>query len=115
MQLERHFWPARRRRAASHKAAIRAARDDGTILTRVQPARAPGITNRFKPRCAVTRESFTYPRKTGPPDAHRGGPAGNADCLSMWAGQAPPRAGNAAAELVARLLADGGVLTSVSQ
>jgi nitronate monooxygenase len=93
----------------AHKAAVRAARDDSTILTRAFSGRlARGITNRFAAAMRGREDQLLpYPAQNNLTRAMRttGAKQGNADCLSLWAGQAAPLARDMpAAELVAQLL-----------
>ena len=105
----------------AHKAAIRAARDDGTMLTRAFSGRlARGITNGFAAAMRGHEDDLLpYPAQNNLTRPMRTAAArqGNADCLSMWAGQAAPLAREMpAAELVAQLLREtAAILTSVSQ
>jgi nitronate monooxygenase len=105
----------------AHKAAIRAARDDGTMLTRAFSGRlARGITNGF---AAAMRghegELLPYPAQNNLTRPMRTAAArqDNADCLSLWAGQAAPLAREMpAAELVAQLLREtAAMLSSIAQ
>jgi nitronate monooxygenase len=105
----------------AHKAAIRTARDDGTMLTRAFSGRlARGIINGFT---AAMRghegDLLPYPAQNNLTRPMRTAAArqGNADCLSMWAGQAAPLAREVpAAELVAQLLREtAAILTSINQ
>ncbi len=105
----------------AHKAAIRAARDDGTMLTRAFSGRlARGITNGF---AAAMRghegELLPYPAQNNLTRPMRTAAArqGTADCLSLWAGQAAPLARELpAAELVAQLLREtAAMLASIAQ
>jgi nitronate monooxygenase len=64
-------------------------------------------------------ELLPYPAQNNLTRAMRTGAArqGNADCLSLWAGQAAPLAGEIpAAELVAQLLREtAAILASIAQ
>jgi nitronate monooxygenase len=94
---------------AAHKAAIRTARDDGTMLTRAFSGRlARGITNAFAAEMlGHETDLLPYPAQNNLTRPIRTAAAkqGSADCLSLWAGQAAPLAREMpAAELVAQLL-----------
>lgn len=105
----------------AHKAAVRAARDDGTILTRAFSGRlARGITNGFATAMRGHEDQLLpYPAQNNLTRPMRTAAAGqaNADCLSLWAGQAASLAREMpAAELVAQLLREtGAMLTSIAQ
>lgn len=105
----------------AHKAAIRTARDDGTMLTRAFSGRlARGITNAF---AAAMRghehQLLPYPAQNNLTRPMRTAAArqGDADCLSLWAGQAAPLAREMpAAELVAQLLREtAAMLAALAQ
>lgn len=97
----------------AYKAAILAAREDGTRLTRAFSGRpARGIVNRFMAEVEAEgadspilpfplQNSLTRPLRT------EAGRQGRAEFLSLWAGQGAPLARRqAAGELVARLAAE---------
>jgi nitronate monooxygenase len=106
---------------AAHKAAIRTARDDGTMLTRAFSGRlARGIANPFAQAMRGHEgELLPYPAQNNLTRAMRAAAAerGGADCLSLWAGQAAPLAREMpAAELVAQLLREtAAALVSIAQ
>ncbi|MGH7913709.1 MAG: NAD(P)H-dependent flavin oxidoreductase [Candidatus Binataceae bacterium] len=105
----------------AHKAAIRAARDDGTMLTRAFSGRlARGITNAFAVAMhGHESELLPYPAQNNLTRPMRTAAAarGDGDYLSLWAGQAAPLAREMpAAELVARLLRETAtLLASIAQ
>ena len=105
----------------AHKAAIRAAHDDGTTLTRAFSGRlARGITNGFAAAMRGHQDQLLpYPAQNNLTRPMRTAAArqGNADCLSLWAGQAAPLAREMpAAELVAQLLREtAAMLASIAQ
>ena len=106
---------------SAHKAAIRAARDDGTTLTRAFSGRlSRGITNGFAAAMRGHEDRLLpYPAQNNLTRPMRTAAArqGNADCLSLWAGQAAPLAREMpAAELVAQLLREtAAMLASIVQ
>lgn len=90
----------------AHKAAILAAEDDTTLITEKfsgKPAR--GIVNRFIREMAdAPHLAFPAQNAVTQPLRAAAAKAGNADFLSLWAGQAAPLArSSSAAELVASL------------
>jgi nitronate monooxygenase len=105
----------------AHKAAIRAARDDGTMLTRAFSGRlARGITNAFAAAMSGHEDALLpYPAQNNLTRPMRTAAArlGNANYLSLWAGQAAPLAREMpAAELVAQLLSEtAAILASIAQ
>ena len=105
----------------AHKAAIRAARDDGTTLTRTFSGRlARGITNGFAEAMRGHEDQLLpYPAQNNLTRPMRTAAArqGNADYLLLWAGQAaPPAREMPAAELVAQLLREtAAMLASIAQ
>jgi nitronate monooxygenase len=105
----------------AYRAAIRTARDDGTMLTRAFSGRlARGITNGFAEAMRGHEEELLpYPAQNNLTRPMRTAAAkqGNADCLSLWAGQAAPLARELpAADLVAQLLHEtAAMLTSIAQ
>jgi nitronate monooxygenase len=105
----------------AHKAAIRAARDDGTMLTRAFSGRlARGITNAFAAAMRGHEDALLpYPAQNNLTRPMRTAAArlGNANYLSLWAGQAAPLAREMpAAELVAQLLSEtAAILASIAQ
>jgi len=105
----------------AHKAAIRAVHDDGTTLTRAFSGRlARGITNGFAAAMRGHEDQLLpYPAQNNLTRPMRTAAAkqGNADCLSLWAGQAAPLAREMpAAELVAQLLREtAAMLASIAQ
>jgi nitronate monooxygenase len=105
----------------AHKAAIRTARDDGTMLTRAFSGRlARGVTNGFAQAMRGHEdELLPYPAQNNLTRPMRTAAArqGNADCLSLWAGQAAPLARELpAADLVAQLLDEtAALLASIAQ
>ncbi|HZZ08159.1 MAG TPA: DUF561 domain-containing protein [Candidatus Binataceae bacterium] len=105
----------------AHKAAIRAARDDGTMLTRAFSGRlARGITNAFAAAMRGHEDALLpYPAQNNLTRPMRTAAArlGDADYLSLWAGQAAPLAREMpAAELVAQLLSEtAAILASIAQ
>jgi nitronate monooxygenase len=95
--------------AEVYKAAVRKARDDGTILTRAFSGRlARGISNSFATEMkAHERSLLPYPAQNNLTRAMRAAAAkkGNADRLSLWAGQAAALARELpAADLVEQLI-----------
>jgi nitronate monooxygenase len=106
---------------AAHKAAIRTARDDGTMLTRAFSGRlARGIVNAFAAEMrGHEHELLPYPAQNNLTRPIRAAAAkqGSADCLSLWAGQAAPLAREIpAAELVVQLLRETtATLASITQ
>jgi nitronate monooxygenase len=99
---------------AAHKAAVLAAAEDTTVVTRVFSGRpARGIRNRFVNEIEPHGEAvlpFPWQNAATRPLRTAAARAGRADFLSLWAGQ---RAGQAralpAAELVAKLVAEAGL------
>lgn len=97
--------------SAAHKAAIRAARDDSTTLTRAFSGRlARGISNLFTESLKGHEALLLrYPAQNNLTRPMRAAAAkqGYADCISLWAGQAAPMAREMpAAELVRRLVTE---------
>lgn len=93
----------------AHKAAVRAAREDGTLLTRAFSGRlARGIVNSFARAMLGNEEALLpYPAQNNLTRPLRTAAArqDNADYLSLWAGQAAPLARDMpAADLVALLM-----------
>lgn len=80
----------------AYKAALRAARDDATLLTRAFSGRmARGIANTFAVEMKEhAHELLRYPAQNNLTRSMRTAAAkkGNADYLSLWAGQAAPLA-----------------------
>jgi nitronate monooxygenase len=92
--------------SAAHKAALIAAEDDTTLITEKfsgKPAR--GIVNRYMREMAdAPHLPFPVQNSVTQPLRAAAAKAGNADLLSLWAGQAVPLArSSSAAELVAAL------------
>jgi nitronate monooxygenase len=106
---------------AAYKAAIRTARDDGTLLTRAFSGRlARGITNAFAAEMEGDKNDLLpYPAQNNLTRPMRTAAArkGSTDCLSLWAGQAAPLAREMpAAELVGQLLSETeAMLASIRQ
>ncbi|MGH7932871.1 MAG: NAD(P)H-dependent flavin oxidoreductase [Candidatus Binataceae bacterium] len=102
---------------AVHKAAIRAARDDATMLTRAFSGRlARGLSNAFAASMRGHEASFLrYPAQNNltRPMRTAAGKQGNADYLSLWAGQAAPMAREMpAADLVAQLVRETAAVSA---
>lgn len=104
--------------SAPYRAALRAARDDATVITRAFSGRAArGLSNRF------TREMrgaplAPYPIQNSLTRQIRAAAAkaGNADFLSLWAGQGAALAREIpAAELVALLMREAEAATAPSR
>ncbi len=101
--------------ADAYKAAVLAARDDGTLLTRAFSGRmARGIANSFAVEMkAHTHELLRYPAQNNLTRPMRTAAArqGDADRLSLWAGQAAPLArAMPAADLVALLVKESAAI-----
>ncbi len=98
-----------------YKAAVLAARDDGTLLTRAFSGRmARGIANSFAVEMkAHAHELLRYPAQNNLTRPMRTAAArqGDADRLSLWAGQAAPLArAMPAADLVALLVKESAAI-----
>ena len=95
--------------SAPWRAALQAARDDSTVITRAFSGRAArGLANRFTREMAGAALA-PFPVQSALTREIRAAAlrAGNADFLSLWAGQAAPLARELAAkELVAELLSE---------
>jgi nitronate monooxygenase len=101
--------------AEAYKAAVLAARDDATILTRAFSGRmARGLVNSFTVEMkAHTQELLRYPAQNNLTRPMRTAAArqGDADHLSLWAGQAAPLArAMPAADLVALLVKESATI-----
>jgi nitronate monooxygenase len=92
-----------------HRAAIRAAGDDGTVLTRAMSGRlARGIPNRAVREIEASGAIAPFPVQNWATGAFRAeaGRRGEGELLSLWAGQAAGLArGTDAAEVFAELVA----------
>jgi nitronate monooxygenase len=100
---------------AAYKAAIRAARDDGTAVTRAFSGRpARGIVNPFMAEVDAQPEAilpFPLQNSLTRPMRSAASAAGDTRYLSLWAGQGAPLARETtAAELVARLVGEAAVV-----
>lgn len=96
---------------AAHKAAVLRGRDDGTTVTRAFSGRpARGLRNRFTDEVdggGVPTPPFPLQNSLTRPLRAAAAAAGEADALSLWAGQGVGLARDgSAAELVARLVAE---------
>ncbi len=101
--------------AEAYKAAVLAARDDATILTRAFSGRmARGLANSFAlEMTAHAQELLRYPAQNNLTRPMRTAAArqGDADHLSLWAGQAAPLArAMPAADLVALLVKESATI-----
>ena len=98
--------------SAAYRAALSGAKDHATVLTRAFSGRwARGLANRFTRELAPLAErgelpDFPIPNALTRPMRQAAAQAGQAEMLSLWAGQATPLARpGSAAQIVARLSA----------
>jgi len=95
--------------SAAYRAALQAGRDHETVLTRAFSGRwARGLANRFTRELAdAPLPDFPIPNALTRPLRQAAGPAGRAEFLSLWAGQAVALAKPAPAADIVHALARG--------